>query len=76
MELFTAEPRLFISMSTQLQVPDEFRALLNRKVQMESRPRSNRVSAMKAEWGGLSFGPRVTFGTKKVPPESPTNQEQ
>lgn len=59
----------------ELQVPGEFPALLNHEAQMESRARSNRVSAMKAKQGSLSSGLRVKLGTKKVPPESPTNKD-
>lgn len=58
----------------ELQVPGEFLALSNHSAQMESRARSNRVSAMKAKQRGLSFRIRAKLGTKKVPAESPTNK--
>lgn len=59
----------------ELQVPGEFLALSNHSAQMESRARSNRVSAMKAKQGSLSFRIRVKLGTKKVPAESPANKD-
>lgn len=59
----------------ELQVPREFLALSNHSAQMESRARSNRVSAMKAKQGSLSLRVRVKLGTKKVPTESPTNKD-